>query len=142
MPFLTVLPQYPWLVWPVFTCVVGLQVISRTFVLPANIILVNNCITEASLLGTIHGLGQSISSAGRTLGPLLGGFGLGLGLQHNMVGAVWWALAAEATLGWLLTWTIYEGKGIMKVKPPESNEHLESEESNPSNEVSPVSGDR
>ncbi|KAJ5675483.1 hypothetical protein N7462_008380 [Penicillium macrosclerotiorum] len=73
MPFLVILPRVVWIVWPAFTFVVALQVISRTFVLPAAIILVNNCVTDPSILGTVHGVAQSISSAARTLGPFLGG---------------------------------------------------------------------
>lgn len=117
MPFLVVLPRITYIVWPSFTFVVALQVISRTFILPAAIILVNNSVTDSTILGTVHGVAQSISSAARTLGPLLGGWGLGLGLMHNMVGAVWWALAAEALLGYTVLWFIYEGKGIEKPKP-------------------------
>jgi hypothetical protein len=120
MPFLVVLPRLVWVVWPAFTIVVSLQVISRTFALPAAIILVNNCVTDASILGTVHGVAQSIASAARTLGPFLGGWGLGLGLANNMVGAVWWVLAIEAFLGWFVLWTIQEGKGIEK--PKEGNE--------------------
>ncbi|CAG8042925.1 unnamed protein product [Penicillium olsonii] len=116
MPFLVILPRIPSIVWPCFTFVVSLQVISRTFILPAAIILVNNCVTDASVLGTVHGVAQSVSSAGRTLGPLLGGWGLGLGLEYNMIGAVWWALAAQALVGWAMLWSIYEGKGIEQKK--------------------------
>ncbi|OQD70597.1 hypothetical protein PENDEC_c022G00086 [Penicillium decumbens] len=116
MPFLVVLPRIPWIVWPCFTIVVSLQVISRTFALPAAIILVNNCVTDPSILGTVHGVAQSIASAARTLGPFLGGWGLGLGLANNTVGAIWWALAVEATIGWFVLWTIHEGKGIERPK--------------------------
>ncbi|CAG8312116.1 unnamed protein product [Penicillium nalgiovense] len=116
MPFLVILPRIPWIVWPSFTFVVSLQVISRTFILPAAIILVNNCVTDPSILGTVHGVAQSISSGARTLGPFLGGWGLGLGLENNMIGAVWWALAVEALLGWAMLWSIYEGKGIERKK--------------------------
>lgn len=114
VPFLVLIPRQPWLVWPAFTITVGLQVVSRTFSLPAAIILVNNSVTDASVLGTVHGVAQSISSAARTLGPFIGGWGLGLGLQHNMIGGIWWAVAVEALVGWALLWTIYEGKGIEK----------------------------
>ncbi|KAF3386791.1 putative membrane protein [Penicillium rolfsii] len=123
MPFLVVLPRLVWVVWPAFTIVVSLQVISRTFALPAAIILVNNCVTDPSVLGTVHGVAQSISSAARTLGPFLGGWGLGLGLANNMVGAVWWGLAIEAFLGWFVLWTIHEGKGIERPKEENENEN-------------------
>ncbi|KAL4984302.1 major facilitator superfamily domain-containing protein [Aspergillus falconensis] len=116
MPFIVLIPSYPYLVWPAFTLVVGLQVVSRTFALPAAVILVNNSVTDASILGTVNGAATSISSAARTLGPLLGGWGLGLGLKYNLVGGVWWALAVEALLGWFLLGTIYEGRGIDRTK--------------------------
>lgn len=122
MPFLVILPRVAGIVWPSFTIVVFLQVISRTFALPAAIILVNNCVSDPSILGTVHGVAQSISSAARTLGPLLGGWGLGLGLEYNMVGAVWWALAIEAFVGWFMLWSIYEGKGIERAKDDVENE--------------------
>lgn len=119
MPFLVLIPNLPWLVWPAFTAVIGLQVVSRTFSLPAAIILVNNCVTDPLVLGTVHGVAQSISSAARTLGPFAGGWGLGMGLRYNMVGGVWWVMAVEALLGWCLLWAIYEGKGIEKKKNEE-----------------------
>ncbi|KAJ5748768.1 uncharacterized protein N7511_010464 [Penicillium nucicola] len=122
MPFLVILPNVPWVVWSCFTVVVGFQVISRTFILPAAIILVNNCVTDPSILGTVHGVAQSISSAARTLGPFLGGWGLGLGLENNMIGGVWWALAIEALIGWAVLYTIYEGKGIERKKDVEEDE--------------------
>lgn len=118
MPFLVLIPRASLLVWPSFTFVVALQVISRTFVLPAAIILVNNSVTDPSVLGTVHGIAQSISSGARTLGPFLGGLGLGLGLSNNIVGAVWWALAIEAMLGWVVSWSVYEGEGIDRKKKP------------------------
>ncbi|OKP00472.1 hypothetical protein PENSUB_7929 [Penicillium subrubescens] len=122
MPFLVILPRLVWVVWPAFTIVVSLQVISRTFALPAAIILVNNCVTDPSVLGTVHGVAQSIASAARTLGPFLGGWGLGLGLANNMVGVVWWGLAIEAFLGWIVLWTIHEGKGIERPKEDNTDE--------------------
>ncbi|KAL5333559.1 major facilitator superfamily domain-containing protein [Aspergillus crustosus] len=125
MPFLALIPNVPYLVWPAFTVVVGLQVISRTFAHPASVILVNNSVTDPSILSTVHGVAQSVSSAARTLGPFLGGWGLGLGLEHNLVGGAWWALAVEAALGWLLLGTIYEGKGIDRKREVEVEEEEE-----------------
>ncbi|OOF98002.1 hypothetical protein ASPCADRAFT_24647, partial [Aspergillus carbonarius ITEM 5010] len=116
MPFLLIVPRVAWMVWPAFTFVIGLQVISRTFALPAAVILVNNSVSDPSVLGTINGVSQSISSAARTLGPFIGGWGLGLGLDSNFVGGIWWALALEALAGWFVLFFIYEGKGIEKRK--------------------------
>jgi hypothetical protein len=108
-PFLALLPDKALLVWPSLTVALALQVISRTFALPSATILVNNCTPHPSVLGTIHGVAQSISSGARTVGPTLGGWLLGVGLGANCVGAVWWAIAGVAAVNWLLLWLLYEG---------------------------------
>jgi hypothetical protein len=109
MPYLALLPNKAWIVWPALTLVLSLQVISRTFSLPGSTILINNCTPHPSVLGTIHGFAQSVSSGARTLGPTLGGWGLGLGLGGNFVGGVWWIMAAIAVCNWALLWFLYEG---------------------------------
>lgn len=121
LPFVVILPRLAYVVWPSFAFVIFLQVVSRTFALPAGIILINSCISNPLVLGTVHGVAQSITSLGRTLGPIISGWALGLGLRYNIVGAAWWGLAIEALLGWVLLWTVYEGNGI------EQNEVEESE---------------
>ncbi|KMU84212.1 hypothetical protein CIHG_01998 [Coccidioides immitis H538.4] len=85
------------------------EVISRTFSIPATVILVNNSVPDPSVLATVHGVAQSVACGARAVGPLLAGWGLGLGLKNNIVGGVWWALALIAILNWALTWTIFEG---------------------------------
>jgi MFS family permease len=109
LPFLTLLPDKAYLIWPCLTAVLALQVISRTFTLPGAIILVNNSAPDPSVLGTIHGFAQSVSSAARTLGPVLGGIGLGWGLKNNAVGAVWWCMALVAITNWGVLWILREG---------------------------------
>lgn len=87
------------LIWLCISLVLTLQVSARTFALPASIILVNNASPHPSVLGTIHGVGQSVSSAMRTLGPVVGGYWFGLGLEKGMVGLGWWATAGMSALG-------------------------------------------
>lgn len=87
------------------------QVVGRTFALPAQTILVNNCTPHPSVLGTVHGIGQSVNSFARTLGPMLGGFLYGLGLANGIVGAVWWGLSCVAACGILASWWVREGDG-------------------------------
>ncbi len=108
-PFLALLPNKAFLVWPALTVALALQVVSRTFALPGSTILVNNCTPHPSVLGTIHGIAQSVSSGARTVGPTLGGWLLGVGLGNNCVGAVWWGIAGVAALNWALLWLIHEG---------------------------------
>lgn len=127
VPFLALVPNRPYLVWPALAAVFSVQVISRTFSLPAAIILVNNSVTDPSVLGTVHGVAQSVTSAARTLGPVVGGWGLGLALKYNIVGAVWWALAVLVLLGWGVSWTIFEDSGLEKKSLEQSHESEGSE---------------
>lgn len=98
-------------VWMAIAGVLALQVVGRTFALPTQTILVNNCTPHPSVLGTVHGIGQSVSSFARTLGPMLCGFLYGLGLNMGVVGAVWWGLSGMAILGFLASLLVWEGDG-------------------------------
>lgn len=99
------------LVWFSIAGVLLLQVIGRTFALPAQTILVNNCTPHPSVLGTVHGIGQSVSSFARTVGPVLCGWLYGLGLANGVVGAVWWGLSGVALCGVVASWWVREGDG-------------------------------
>ncbi|KAM0287203.1 hypothetical protein ACHAQH_000517 [Verticillium albo-atrum] len=99
------------LVWLAIASALALQVIGRTFALPGQTILINNCSPHPSVLGTVHGLGQSVSSAARTVGPVLGGWVYGVGLEAGVVGAVWWVLAAFAVLGVVASLFVRDGDG-------------------------------
>lgn len=59
----------------------------------------------------MHGIGQTVNSAGRTVGPVLGGWLYGLGLSKGVVGGVWWGLACVAAGGWVVSGFLYEGSG-------------------------------
>lgn len=109
IPFLALIPDRPFLIWPALVAVLSLQIVARTFTLPGAIILINNSSPHPSVLGTIHGVAQSVSSAARTLGPVIGGWGLGVGLRHNVVGAVWWAMALVACANWAMLWFMQDG---------------------------------
>ncbi|PBP20009.1 hypothetical protein BUE80_DR009159 [Diplocarpon rosae] len=99
------------LVWLCLCSVLFIQVSGRTFALPATTILVNNASPHPSVLGTMHGIGQSLSSAGRTFGPAAGGALYGLGLRCGVVGAVFWALSGVALLGCVASNWVKEGDG-------------------------------
>jgi MFS family permease len=103
------------LVWLGISLVLTLQVSARTFALPASIILVNNASPHPSVLGTIHGVGQSVSSAMRTLGPVAGGYWFGLGLEKGMVGLGWWAIAGISALGCVASLWVKNGTGYEAV---------------------------
>ncbi|KAL9094966.1 MAG: hypothetical protein Q9165_002916 [Trypethelium subeluteriae] len=114
-------------VWLGIAGVLCVQVLARTFALPASAILVNNCAPHPSVLGTVHGLGQSVSSAARTIGPLLGGWGYGKGLEAGVVGAAWWVLAGVATVGFVAGGWVREGNGHEILLEGEEEEEAEAE---------------
>ncbi|KAK3994666.1 major facilitator superfamily domain-containing protein [Cladorrhinum sp. PSN332] len=98
-------------VWVAIAIVLAFHVIGRTFALPAQTILVNNCSPHPSVLGTVHGIGQSVSSLARTIGPVTGGFFYGLGLARGVVGAVFWTLSGIAMCGLVASLFVHEGDG-------------------------------
>ncbi|OAA61944.1 major facilitator superfamily transporter [Niveomyces insectorum RCEF 264] len=98
-------------VWLAIAAVLLCHVVGRTFALPAQTILVNNCTPHPSVLGTLHGVAQSTSSLARTVGPMLCGYLYGLGLQHGLVGAVFWGLSGVAVCGFVASLLVREGNG-------------------------------
>ncbi|KAF4451643.1 hypothetical protein F53441_5322 [Fusarium austroafricanum] len=105
-PYLVLLPDNNAVIWTCLIIVLSLQVLSRTFVNPATMLLVNDSAPSPALLGTVHGLASSISSAARILGPTIGGAMLGWGLVHNLVGLPLWVLTILATANWIVLWWI------------------------------------
>ncbi|KAF2152937.1 MFS transporter [Myriangium duriaei CBS 260.36] len=99
------------LFWAALVVILAVHVLARTFALPGTTILVNNACPHPSVLGTVHGLGQSASSLTRTFGPLLGGLAYGHGLKAGVVGAVFWAMATWAMLGFAAGTKVREGDG-------------------------------
>ncbi|ORY61588.1 major facilitator superfamily domain-containing protein [Pseudomassariella vexata] len=99
------------LVWAALTAVIFIRTLAGTFSTPAMAILINNCSPHPSVLGTIHGMGQSASSAARTIGPALGGWLLGAGLDHGVVGTAFWGLALMAVVTIVASNFVRDGNG-------------------------------
>ncbi|KAI1828970.1 hypothetical protein DTO027I6_10193 [Penicillium roqueforti] len=110
----------PW-VWFWIIIVLFFQVSARTFTLPTSIILLNNCSPHPSVLGTIHGIGQSVSSAFRTIGPIFSGAWYGYGLDIGMVGFAWWLIALVSVFGCVAAIFVYEGSGHEILLPGEED---------------------
>ncbi|KAM3512146.1 hypothetical protein MY11210_004210 [Beauveria gryllotalpidicola] len=98
-------------VWLAICGALFVQVVGRTFALPSMAILINNGSPHPSVLGTVHGLGQSVSSAARTIGPMIGGPVYGFGLNRGYVGLVWWALSGVSVCACLASLFVKEGDG-------------------------------
>ncbi|KAF9890322.1 hypothetical protein FE257_005988 [Aspergillus nanangensis] len=110
-------------VWFSIVVVLFLQVTARTFTLPTSIILLNNCSPHPSVLGTIHGIGQSVSSAFRTIGPIFSGSWYGYGLEMGTVGFAWWLIALVSVFGCVAAIFVYEGSGHEVLLPGEEDDY-------------------
>lgn len=99
-------------VWCFLAGLALVQVVARTFALPASVILLNNCSPSRDCLGFIHGTGSSLASLSRVIGPLSGAFLFAYGQEIGVVGLVWWALAAVAIFGAIFSHLIREGPGL------------------------------
>ena len=115
------------LFWMALTAVLSVQVLARTFALPAAAILVNNASPHPSVLGTMHGMGQSVSSAMRTVGPLLISWLYGKGLSRGTVGLAWWCMAVMGVLGAVAGGWVREGNGH-EIRLPGDLEEVDEEE--------------
>ncbi|KAG0635244.1 major facilitator superfamily domain-containing protein [Tuber brumale] len=102
-----------WLVWASVVGVLLLQVTARTFALPGSVILLTNSVEKRSNLGTVNGIGSSLASGSRALGPAVGGVLYAAGLEGGVVGCVFWVMAGIATLGAWWAWFLREGRGLI-----------------------------
>lgn len=102
LPYVVFLSDTPARLWPYLIFTLMSQVLARLFATPGTVILINESAPHPTLLGTVHGLGQSIASAARMVGPTAGGFILSWGNQNNCVGLPFWILAVLAVLNWVL----------------------------------------
>ena len=118
-------------VWLALCGVLLVQVLGRTFVLPSTMILINNCSPHPSVLGTIHGIAQSVGSAARTFGPAVAGYLFGVGLNMGVVGLSWWILAGVAAFGVLTSTWVREGTGHEIVLEDDDEEEEQRQESWP-----------
>ncbi|KAF9875381.1 MFS multidrug transporter [Colletotrichum karsti] len=110
IPFLALLPGKSEVFWVCLAAVLSSQVLSRTFVGPATILLVNEAAPPAAL-GTVHGIASSTSAGARMLGPVIGGLVLSWGLKNNAIGVPFWGLGALTILNWLLVWGVRVNPG-------------------------------
>ncbi|KAK6516457.1 hypothetical protein TWF506_006363 [Arthrobotrys conoides] len=100
------------IVWAGIVITLFIQVTARTFSNPGNVILLMNSVNNRRALGTVNGIGASLSSLARAVGPLSAGWGYGFALEIGCVGAVWWAMAAVAMFGVFVSTYVTEGKGF------------------------------
>ncbi|KAH8805153.1 putative MFS transporter [Xylogone sp. PMI_703] len=108
-PFLVTIPtDYTVIAWLFITSVLIIHTTGRIFVLPATIVLINNCAPDPSVLGFIHGLGQTTSAIFRTLGPIFAGYMFSVSYENGIIGAVWWIMSVIGVFGWVASLFLWE----------------------------------
>lgn len=63
------------------------------------------------MLGSVHGIAQSVSSLTRTVGPVVAGWLYGVGLNWGVVGLAWWCMSCVALVGAVAGRFVREGNG-------------------------------
>lgn len=96
--------------WSGILLVAMILIGARTFAIPGVVLLTNNASPGPEVLGTIHGLGAAVSSAFRTIGPMVAGKWYSDGLRRNVIGEPWWLLAFSAMLGCVPVFWVKDGK--------------------------------
>jgi len=95
-------------------CIAGilfLQVTARTFGIPSSVILLTNSAPTPLALGAVHGVGNMLSSLSRAVGPAIGGVIFGWGMEHGVIGTVWWTyLTIISVAGLCWSWMLAEGE--------------------------------
>jgi MFS family permease len=102
-PYLSLLPHGGIMRWLLIAIVTCSQVMARTLAIPSTVILLTNSAPNKSVLGTVHGAGNMLSSLARAIGPAVGGWVFAWGMGHGIVGAVWWfylVVVAGGALAW------------------------------------------
>lgn len=105
-PCLVLLPESGITRWLCIAVVTWGQVMARTLAIPSTVILVTHAAPTKSVLGRIHGAGNLAASFARAVGPALGGWVFAKGIEHGMVGMVWWfylLVVAVMALAWSFT---------------------------------------
>lgn len=95
------------------------------FSFPCCTILLTNSATSLSVLGTLNGVGTSVSAIGRASGPALVGATFSYGIKKGYVIIPWWILAVVGALSAVPVFWIIETDGFL------GNDH-ESDEGNTS----------
>jgi MFS family permease len=102
-PYLALLASRPATKWLAMGAVLFAQVMARTMAIPSNVILLTEAAPRKSVLGTVHGAGNTLSAAASACGPVIGGLLMARGMDAGVEGMVWWAwlcLVALLALGW------------------------------------------
>lgn len=102
-PYLSLLASNASAKWPAMAAVLFTQVMARTMAIPSSVVLLTEAAPRRSVLGTVHGAGNTFSALASATGPVVGGMLLARGIEVGAIGIVWWTwlcLVALLALAW------------------------------------------
>ncbi|EPE27368.1 MFS general substrate transporter [Glarea lozoyensis ATCC 20868] len=105
-PYLSLLSHGGVARWIGIAIILCAQVMARTIAIPSTVILLTESAPTKTVLGTVHGAGNMLSSLARAIGSAAGGWAFALGMEKGMVGVVWWcylSVVAFTALAWSFT---------------------------------------
>jgi hypothetical protein len=89
-PYLTLLVDHQRVKWIAMAAVLFTQVIARTMAIPSSVLLLTEAAPHRSVLGTVHGAGNTLSALASACGPAIGGVLLAKGIESGVIGLAWW----------------------------------------------------
>ncbi|CAI6244452.1 unnamed protein product [Periconia digitata] len=102
-PFLSLISTQKIARWPAIGGILFLQVLARTMAIPSSILLLTDAAPKRSVMGTVHGAGNTLGAFASAVGPAVGGVLLAKGIDVGAVGVVWWSwmlAVALCALAW------------------------------------------
>lgn len=109
-PFIVLVPKS--LRYPTVFALMMTKLSATIFTFPCSIILLTNSATSLNVLGTLNGIGTSVSAIGRAAGPAIVGAMFTYGIEKGYVIVPWWTLTALAALSAVPVFWIVEQDGF------------------------------
>lgn len=90
-PYLALLGDRQGVKWNAMAAVLFTQVIARTMAIPSSVLFLTEVAPHRSVMGTVHGAGNTLSAFASAVGPAVGGVLLAKGIEMGTIGLAWWA---------------------------------------------------
>jgi MFS family permease len=101
-PYLALTTDHKYAKFAAVAAVLFIQVMGRTMAIPSSVILLTEAAPHRSVLGTVHGAGNTLSAFASACGPVIGGVLLAKGIEIEAVGLVWWTWLCTVSVAALL----------------------------------------
>jgi MFS family permease len=105
-PYLALLVDHEFSLCTAMAAILLAQIVARTMAIPSSILLLTDAAPHRSMMGTVHGAGNTLSALASACGPAIGGMLLAKGIEMGAIGLVWWTwlfMVSVMSLAWSFT---------------------------------------